>query len=234
MVGGEGWFSPSPQSSPTGRGGGTVTPALVCVAKFRWNPWLHAVSGLLGGFGTSHSVSFDKNISLWQDSSINTKGLSDMDDFRIGLVERLIENMERMQVRMRSRPPAAWSGVELTMPQAKTLFLLGRGPRRMGDISTYLGRGMPSATSMIDRLLAKGLVERVEDASDRRVVACQLTAAGTEAVERFWRLGRLRLQSLADVLTLEELEIVVPAIEILSDAVGRDGYGALEETESKV
>lgn len=153
-----------------------------------------------------------------------------MDDFRNSLVERLIENMEGMQVRMRSRPPAAWSDMELTMPQAKTLFFLGHGTRRMGDISAYLGRGMPSATSMIDRLLAKGLVERVEDASDRRVVACQLTTAGTEAVERFWRLGRLRLQSLADVLTLEELEVVVPAMEILSDAVSREGYGALEDT----
>jgi DNA-binding MarR family transcriptional regulator len=154
-----------------------------------------------------------------------------MDNLRDSLAERLIEHMERMQVRMRSRPPAAWSDMELTMPQAKTLFLLGRGARRMGDISAYLSRGMPSATSMIDRLLAKGLVERVEDASDRRVVECRLTAAGTEAVERFWRLGRLRLQSLADVLTLEELEIVVPAMEILSDAVSREGYGASKEIQ---
>jgi DNA-binding MarR family transcriptional regulator len=174
-------------------------------------------------------MSFDKNSSKWEDGSSKSKGSSGMDSFRESLVERLIEHMERMQVRMRSRPPAAWSDMELTMPQAKTLFLLGRGPRRMGDISAYLGRGMPSATSMIDRLLAKGLVERVEDASDRRVVECRLTAAGTEAVARFWRLGRMRLQSLADVLTLEELEVVVPAMEILSDAVGREGYGALEE-----
>ena len=85
-----------------------------------------------------------------------------MTDYRDILVERLIEGMERMQVRMRSRPPAApWSDMELTMPQARTLFFLGHGPKRMGDISAHLGRGMPSATSMVmrgSRVWTSGLV----------------------------------------------------------------------------
>ena len=152
-----------------------------------------------------------------------------MTDYRDILVERLIEHMERMQVRMRSRTPSAWSDTELTMPQARTVFFLGGGSKRMGDISTYLGRGMPSATSMIDRLVNKGLVERAEDPSDRRVVTCQLTPLGMETVETFWRLGRMRIASLADVLTLEELEAVVPAMEILSDAVGREGFVASDD-----
>ena len=68
------------------------------------------------------------------------------------------------------------------MPQVRTHdSCSATGPKRMGDISTYLGRGMPSATSMIDRLVSKGLVERMADASDRRVVACRLTALGEEA-----------------------------------------------------
>ena len=152
-----------------------------------------------------------------------------MTDYRDTLAERLIEGMERMQVRMRSRPPAALFDMELTMPQARTLFFLGHGPKRMGDISAHLGRGMPSATSMVDRLVGKELVERIEDASDRRVVACRLTVLGTETVGRFWRLGRLKLVSLANALTLEELEIVAPAVEILADAVGRDAAVATDE-----
>ena len=156
-----------------------------------------------------------------------------MTEYRDKLVERLIEHMERMQVRMRSRAPTAWSDLDLTMPQVRTLFLLSHSPKRMGDISTYLGRGMPSATSMIDRLVSKGLVERMADASDRRVVACRLTALGEEAVERFWRLGRMRHASLAGVLTLEELETVVPAMEILADAVGREGFATTDGDEGR-
>jgi DNA-binding MarR family transcriptional regulator len=152
-----------------------------------------------------------------------------MTDHRDVLVERLIDHMERMQTGMRSRTPVAWSDVELTMPQVRTMNFLSHGPKRMGDISAYLGRGMPSATSMVDRLVGKGLVERIEDSSDRRVVACRLTPPGKERVERFWRLGRLRIASLADKLSLEELETVVPAMEILSEAVHRDSVADSDE-----
>jgi len=152
-----------------------------------------------------------------------------MTEYRDVLVERLIDHMERMQTGMRSRVPVPWSDVELTMPQVRTMNFLSHGPKRMGDISAYLDRGMPSATSMVDRLVGKGLVERIEDSSDRRVVACRLTPQGKERVERFWRLGRMRIASLADKLSLEELEIVVPAMEILSEAVHRDTLAVPDE-----
>ncbi len=142
------------------------------------------------------------------------------------LSERLVELMERMSFHMRPRSPGGWQDLELTMPQAKTMFLLHRqGPTRMGVLSEHLGRGLPSVTSMVDRLVKKGLVERVEDPSDRRVVACELTDEGKKAVERFWQVSRERRLALADALTLEELEVVVPALEILTRA------GATRETE---
>ena len=148
---------------------------------------------------------------------------------RSELVERLVEAMGRMSVQMRSRPPGEWSDLELTMPQARTLFLLSQGPKRMTQISEYLGRGMPAATSMIDRLVKKGLVKRVEEASDRRVVACQLTSEGQEVVERFWRMGLKRREAIADALTIEELQVVVPAMEVLSDAIRRVGLPVATE-----
>ena len=142
-----------------------------------------------------------------------------MEPDRETLSERLVELMERMSFHMRPHTVAGWQGLELTMPQAKTMFLLHRqGPTRMGVLSEHLGRGLPSATSMVDRLVKKGLVERVQDPSDRRVVACRLTGEGGRVVERFWRISRERRLALADALTLEELEQVVPALEILTDA----------------
>ena len=122
-----------------------------------------------------------------------------------------------MSFHMRPHTLAGWQGLELTMPQARTMFLLHRqGPTRMGVLSEQLGRGLPSATSMVDRLVRKGLVERVQDPSDRRVVACRLTDQGTTAVERFWQISRERRLALVDALTDEELETVVPALEILT------------------
>ena len=145
-----------------------------------------------------------------------------MEQDREKLSERLVELMERMSAHMRPRSLGAWQGLELTMPQARTMFRLHRqGPTRMGELSENLGCGLPAATSMVDRLVRKGLVERVQDPSDRRVVACRLTGEGRGAVERFWQVSRERRLAVADALTLDELETVVPALDILTRAAAR-------------
>ena len=140
------------------------------------------------------------------------------------LIAKLVEHMGHMQGRMRARPSSAWAELDLTMPQAKTLFYLADGPRRMSGIAERLGVEMPSATTMIGRLVGKGLVERRQDPADRRAVVCSLTQAGRDAVERFWSLRAARTEALAAVLTTDELEIVVPAMEIMADAVRRPGF----------
>lgn len=134
------------------------------------------------------------------------------------LVKKLIKHMTRVQRHLRSGQASAWSGLDLTMPQVKTLFLLAEGPMRMRGIATRLGVEMPSATTMIDRLVAKGLVERRQDPGDRRAVVCSVTPAGRDAVEKFWALRAARIESLAAVLSKKELETVVPALEILAEA----------------
>ena len=133
--------------------------------------------------------------------------------------ERFIELVEQINQCMHSRPLEEWPDLELTIPQIKTLTLLRhQGPQRMGSIATYLGSTLSSSTSIIDRLVDKGLVERVPDPDDRRVVICQLTPQGQEATEQFWRIGRTRVVELAERLDIEELEIVVRAMELLYKA----------------
>ncbi len=139
------------------------------------------------------------------------------------LFERFVNAMQRMSGRMRPQPHSGWADLDLTMPQAKTLFHLGEGPRRMREVAAFLGTGMPSATSMIDRLVKKGLVRRIHDPDDRRVVACEITADGMDAVEAFWRMKRARAESMACALTDDEIAHVVPALEVLVDAIDRRG-----------
>jgi hypothetical protein len=45
-------------------------------------------------------------------------------------------------------------------------------------------------------------------------------------VEKFWSLRAARTEALAAALTTEELEIVVPAMEIMAEAVRRPGFRA--------
>jgi DNA-binding MarR family transcriptional regulator len=135
------------------------------------------------------------------------------------LTERFVELVEQINQCMNSRPLEGWPDLELTIPQIKTLTLLQyQGPQRMGSISAYLGSTLSSSTSIIDRLVDKGLVERAPDPDDRRVVICQLTPRGQESIEQFWRIGRMRVVELAERLDTEELEIVVHAMELLCKA----------------
>ena len=137
------------------------------------------------------------------------------------LVEMLVEHMTLIQRHMRAWRASAWLDQDLTMQQAKTLFFLADGPRRMSPIAKRLGVETPSATTMIDRLVAKGLVERGQDPSDRRAVVYSLTHSGRETVERFWSLRSARFEELAGELSAEELAEVVSAMGVMVDAIRR-------------
>ena len=136
------------------------------------------------------------------------------------LTDRFVELVEQMNQQMHCRPLDEWEGLDLTIPQIKTLAVLQhQGPQRMGSISNCLGTTLSAATSIIDRLVDKDLVQRTPDPADRRVVICQLTRPGQEAVERFWRIGRMRIVELSESLDTEELETVVRGMELLCRAV---------------
>ena len=135
------------------------------------------------------------------------------------LTDRLVELFR--QIRLASPPPGEWSQTELTMLQLRTLVMLSERPRRMTEIASHAGMSFPSATSIIDRLVSKGLVERQPDPHDRRVVSCALSSAGQEEVERFWRIGRRQIELDAEMLTVEELGTVVRGMTMLVEAVSR-------------
>ena len=135
-----------------------------------------------------------------------------------GLTDRFVELVEQMNQRMHCRPPDEWSDLELTISQIRTLALLQQEPQRMGTVSTYLGSTLSSATSIVERLVERGLVGRGQDPDDRRVVTCHLTELGQEAIEQFWRIGRLRIIELSEQLNMGQLETVVEAMEILNEA----------------
>ena len=135
------------------------------------------------------------------------------------LVARLIDAVEYLNSQLRSDHVDEWQGLEMTVPQAKTLLLLEEmGPSRMGAISGHLGSALSATTNIVDRLVERELVERVSDPSDRRVVICRLTSQGEEAAERFWRVGRERLLGVVEALDQEQLALAVRGLEILREA----------------
>ena len=144
-----------------------------------------------------------------------------MNSERKELIDRIAESMDRIRRLGRARMRDDLAGFDMTMPQIRTLHFLSRGPQRMKDISDHLMRGMPSATSMIDRLVKKGYVERVPDPSDRRVVLCKITDSGTDMLDRFSRMGAVRFESIAESISDDSLNTIAPALDLLVDAMAR-------------
>ena len=138
------------------------------------------------------------------------------DENKERLTHRFIAAVDFLSRQMHTCGLDEWQGLDMTIPQIKTLVLLERsGPLRMGNIASYLGRALSATTTVVDRLVEKEFVDRAWDPSDRRVVICSLTEKGRQAMERFWRIRRDRLEVMADFLEVEQLDIVVQGLELI-------------------
>jgi DNA-binding MarR family transcriptional regulator len=106
-------------------------------------------------------------------------------------------------------------GYDLTPAQYNTLRILrGAGPDALtcGEIGDRLVSPGPDVTRLLDRLEQRGLVERLRDVEDRRVVRARITEKGLgllteldEPVERILdrllgHLGKGRLRTFVDLL----------------------------------
>ncbi|HEX9016733.1 MAG TPA: MarR family transcriptional regulator [Chloroflexota bacterium] len=145
-----------------------------------------------------------------------------MEDERDALVRHVMAIDKRLYNYMLSMRIPDWASIELTMPQMKVLFL-GCGPRplRSSQVARALGMTLSTATGVVDRLVAQGLVQRHEDPSDRRVVLLSATPAGRAMLDRLLSAGLGHLRQILDCLTVEQLRVVATGIDLLCEAATR-------------
>ena len=109
-------------------------------------------------------------------------------------------------------------GFDLTMPQVKTLALLEtRGPLCMTSMADLMSRTVSAMTSIIDRLVEKGLVARQSGPPDRRRVNCALTAEGELTMRQFWRVSEERTRIVSDLMDDDQLVAAVVGLETIRD-----------------
>ena len=85
----------------------------------------------------------------------------------------------------------------------------------MGEISDALGHNLSAATSLIDRLVDKGMVQRSTNPADRRVVTCGLTQKGRETVQRLKGVSEGAVNAIISTAEPEHLEAMVIGMELL-------------------
>ncbi len=109
---------------------------------------------------------------------------------------------------------AEWLRLDLTMAQVKLLFALaGDSPLTVGGLAAQLTVTLPAASHLIDRLVQIGLVERCEDAQDRRRTLVRLTGAGAGLVGRLRQETGGRIREWFAALPDEDLAALVQGLQ---------------------
>jgi long-chain acyl-CoA synthetase len=104
----------------------------------------------------------------------------------------------RVVARLARQVELALATVDLTLPQYRVLILLGEGQEAASALADKLAVSRPSVTGVVDGLVARGLVQRDQDADDRRRVAHTRTDAGRRLLAAADDQVQLRLSDVAD------------------------------------
>jgi DNA-binding MarR family transcriptional regulator len=138
---------------------------------------------------------------------------------RADVVDQVIAGYEALMQRLADSHAPEFLEIDITMPQAKLLYLLGAsGDLHMSDIVARLGVSLSTVSGLVDRVVDHGLATRREDRADRRQVVVGLTDAGREFIDRFRELNARQMRELLAVLGDADLATVRDALAALDRA----------------
>lgn len=125
------------------------------------------------------------------------------------------------------------SGVtDLSVAQFRTLLMVRKHPGlSLSSLAEKDGLGSPSASQLVDGLVARGLLTRRISAEDRRRVELELTEAGLAELERVRAANHARLAALLVPLDEAERAALVTVLAKVRDLLARERGG--EESEER-
>lgn len=99
---------------------------------------------------------------------------------------------------------------ERRQPQTELLYFLSRTKEMtIKAIAEAMYITSSAATQMVENLVQQGLLERLDDPNDRRVVRVTLTPLGRKQFASFKKTHISRLDELLKNLTSEELKFII-------------------------
>ena len=141
---------------------------------------------------------------------------------RSTLIDELLREYEHLNARMADFSGPTFLGLDITMAQAKVLFLIrATGSVQMSDLVARLGVTVPTVTGIVDRLVERELVVRRGMADDRRRVVIEITPSGVELIDGMRDISAGQLLGLLAVMDEEELGTFLSFLRVLQGAVAR-------------
>jgi DNA-binding MarR family transcriptional regulator len=146
----------------------------------------------------------------------------ELDGERAAVVQELFETNSRVHDRAVGLAGPMPLPPDLTMQQVRVLSHIAKDPGITGhELGDRLGVSAPTASGLIDRLVEKGLVTRVDDAEDRRVRRLHATELGLDVIRQMDSMFGRALGVVITRLSLEELQLLLRGAQAMLDALER-------------
>jgi DNA-binding MarR family transcriptional regulator len=124
------------------------------------------------------------------------------------------------------------AGGAFSLVHLQVLFTLdSEGPLPMSRLADAMDVSQASATGIVDRMEQRGLVERLRDDADRRVVRVALAAGGRQTLGVMASERRDHLAQIIDQLTDQELEGFLAGLRGMRR--GREAIHGTREADSE-
>ena len=143
------------------------------------------------------------------------------------LVDALLPTLGAVRRTLRRVAGSAVSDDALSAAEREVVLLVGRRPGRpVSEVAQELGVAPNTVSTIVSRLVARGLVVRATDPGDRRVARLSLTPAAQESADAA-RVRRRQVLTAAlhalDPAQVEQLRVGVAALAALAEQLERAG-----------
>ena len=125
----------------------------------------------------------------------------------------------RVAAWLSKRVEVALGTVDLTVPQFRVLGILAEGSSAASGLADRLAVRRPSITALVDGLVARGLVDRRQEDSDRRRVELRLTKDGERILAAADRAVDEYLVSIAGHLPAKDEAMALRSLELWGRAM---------------
>jgi DNA-binding MarR family transcriptional regulator len=135
------------------------------------------------------------------------------------LISEAIELDRQIHRVVRRHSTDAWMGLNLTVPQVKTLFFISNHP---GTSPTRLAGALkvtpPNVTGIVDRLVEQDLLARQISPEDRRALVLNLTEEGKSVLSGLRERQTNVMRDILGYLDTDELSQIISALSGLAKA----------------
>ncbi len=139
-------------------------------------------------------------------------------DTRTDLIAELFSVVGRFRRQLRRSTGGGFDAAGLTQSQGEMLRLVGRQPGiSVREAATELGLVPNTASTLVSKLAADGLLVRTVDADDRRVGRLRLTEPAQRIADESRAARRAALSTVLDELDPSQLDSLERGLEVLAE-----------------